>query len=63
MTKRNDIALLRLKRAIPFSDNVRPACLQTDVRDEPSNVALIVTGWGIISAKSKLVAFRKNSFI
>lgn len=52
MTKRNDIALLRLKRTIPFSDNVKPACLQTSLRDEPTNVELIVTGWGIISASS-----------
>lgn len=49
LTKRNDIALLRLKRTISFSDNVKPACLQTSLRDEPPNVKLIVTGWGIIS--------------
>lgn len=32
-----------------------PACLQTDLSDEKSNVELFVTGWGSTSAASKIV--------
>lgn len=44
--KKNDIALLKLGQRIYFSETIRPACLQTDARDEDSSVDLIVTGWG-----------------
>lgn len=60
LTKRNDIALIKVRKTIPFSSNIKPACLQTDVRDEPSDVNLIITGWGIISAKSKLQYSTQN---
>lgn len=45
LEKKNDIALLLVER-IFFSDSIRPACLQTDTKDEDSSVDLIVSGWG-----------------
>lgn len=45
--KKNDIALIRLLEPITFSEsNVRPACLETDLRDEDSYATLIESGWG-----------------
>lgn len=49
----NDIALIRVKKPILFTENVRPACLQTDIRDENAEVKLLVAGWGSISAQGK----------
>ncbi|XP_031631877.1 serine/threonine-protein phosphatase 6 regulatory ankyrin repeat subunit C-like [Contarinia nasturtii] len=54
ITKQNDIALIRVKNKITFSSYIMPACLQTDLRDEPSDTKLIVTGWGIISPEKNI---------
>lgn len=42
----NDIALLRLERAVEFTNTVRPACLQT--MDSIAQSRAIATGWGAI---------------
>lgn len=50
-TKKNDIALLRLTRRIIFAPNIRPACLEMELRDHLRHVELNVTGWGTTSAE------------
>lgn len=52
-TKKNDIALIRVSERIKFTDNIRPACLQTDLNDVLPDVGLYVTGWGSTSAERK----------
>lgn len=42
-TKENDIALLKLKKRVPKTKSIHPACLY-NIDDDPSPV--IVTGWG-----------------
>ncbi|XP_031625896.1 serine protease persephone-like [Contarinia nasturtii] len=49
ITKRNDIALLRLGRRIYFTREISPACLQTDLSDITAEMKLLVTGWGSTS--------------
>jgi len=44
-TLKNDIALLRLKSDIKFSDKVKPACLPTSAKAY-TNVMATVSGWG-----------------
>jgi len=44
-TLRNDIAVLKLTKKIPFSRNIRPVCLVQPGYD-PTNKIAIVTGWG-----------------
>ncbi|XP_031631948.1 serine protease persephone-like isoform X2 [Contarinia nasturtii] len=46
MTKKNDIALLKLTLKIAFNNAVRPACLHTNIEDVDTATKLIVTGWG-----------------
>ncbi|XP_055308885.1 ankyrin-1-like [Sitodiplosis mosellana] len=46
LTKRNDIALIRVGKRINFTTEIVPACLQTDLRDEGVDVELLATGWG-----------------
>lgn len=41
--------MLRLNEPIQFTKNIQPACLHTDERDEPSDLKLLVTGWGSVS--------------
>lgn len=53
LTKRNDIALVRMTNRVSFSPYVIPACINTQMRDEASDVKLSVTGWGLTSAESK----------
>lgn len=53
-TKKNDIALIRVAERIEFTDNIRPACLQTNVHDVLPNTELFVTGWGSTSAERTL---------
>ncbi|XP_031617181.1 serine protease persephone-like [Contarinia nasturtii] len=45
--EKNDIALLRLTKKISFNNNIRPACLHTDMGDIDNRTKLTVTGWGI----------------
>lgn len=52
-TKINDIALIRLVERIIFTATIAPACLQMDMRDESSDVELIVTVWGWISSNDQ----------
>lgn len=47
--------MLRVTKPIQFTFDIMPACLQTDLSDEKSNVELFVTGWGSTSAASKIV--------
>lgn len=54
VTKKHDIALLRLFNRVQFSEDIFPACLQTDSRDEARNVSLISYGWRGVSSDSKL---------
>lgn len=54
LTNKNDIALIRLLEKIYFSDLISPACLQTDLHDEKTDVKMIVTGWGKISSEGIL---------
>lgn len=54
---KNDIALIELDADVDFNDNVRPACIFTDVRDLPENRELIIAGWGSIEADSKRSEF------
>lgn len=42
----NDIALLRLKKSIVFSDVVSPACLNPERLEKNRDEKLIVSGWG-----------------
>lgn len=50
-TKKNDIALIRVAERIKFTDNIRPACLQTNPNDVLPNTKLYVTGWGSTSSE------------
>lgn len=50
--KKNNIALVRVGRRIWFSENIRPACLESDPNDIASNVKLTVVGWGLKSTDS-----------
>lgn len=36
-----------------FTRYISPACLQINLRDESTDVAMIVTGWGTTSAQGK----------
>ncbi|KYN08333.1 Enteropeptidase [Cyphomyrmex costatus] len=40
----NDIAVIRLERAVSFSDYIRPACLPK--APVPSGTVCVITGWG-----------------
>ncbi|XP_031621981.1 serine protease Hayan-like [Contarinia nasturtii] len=53
-TKVNDIALIRVKNTIQFSSYIRPACLQTNLHDIPSDVKLTVIGWATTSAEQNV---------
>lgn len=44
-TKKNDIALIRLRKEISITEDISPACLQTDLRDEEPDAPLILIGW------------------
>lgn len=46
VTKKNDIALIRLIDRLPFTEFIQPICLQIDSRDEDPRVTLVVAGWG-----------------
>ncbi|XP_031623295.1 ankyrin-1-like isoform X2 [Contarinia nasturtii] len=46
LTKKNDIALIRVAKPILFTDYIMPACLELDSNDMDIDIPLIVTGWG-----------------
>ncbi|XP_031624790.1 basement membrane proteoglycan-like isoform X2 [Contarinia nasturtii] len=54
LTKMNDIALIRIRDGIPFSEYIKPACLETDYRDKPTHFKLIVAGWGLKSDENRV---------
>ena len=43
-----DIALLRLDKAVSYSDAMRPICLPSSTENFPSGTQCVVTGWGKI---------------
>lgn len=47
----NDIALLKLDRAVTFSQHMRPACLNDAFIEAPTRV--LVTGWGALTYRGK----------
>ncbi|XP_060807818.1 phenoloxidase-activating enzyme [Amyelois transitella] len=51
LSKKNDIALIRLRQNAPFTDFIRPICLPTtDVTTgRSSNFNMTVAGWGAVS--------------
>ncbi|XP_027839993.2 transmembrane protease serine 9-like [Aphis gossypii] len=49
----HDVALLRLRKAIPFTKSVRPICLPSATR-EPSGKVGTVVGWGRLSEGGNL---------
>lgn len=53
VTKKNDIALIKLTKRIEFGPNIRPACLEMELRDKHDSVELNVTGWGTTEAEGK----------
>lgn len=57
--KINDIALIELVLPVYFSETIRPACLQTYLRDENTNMDLAIAGWGVVSTECKLNSFMK----
>lgn len=61
-TKKNDIALIKVSRRIHFTDDIRPACLQTDQRDVDQSVKLIVSGWGRVSQNCESQIDQKIGF-
>ncbi|XP_063834116.1 phenoloxidase-activating enzyme-like [Ostrinia nubilalis] len=48
--KNHDIALIRLEKAVPFTDIIKPICLPSNVsdltRNPPEKFQLVVAGWG-----------------
>lgn len=51
----NDIALVRLERAVTFSDHIRPVCLPA--KPVMTDTICFVTGWGQINEFNRV--FRK----
>ena len=50
-TFKDDIALLQLDRAVPYSNKVSPICLPSKkIKYKPSEMA-VVTGWGDTQGK------------
>ncbi|KAL5235896.1 hypothetical protein ACI65C_003306 [Semiaphis heraclei] len=49
----HDVALLRLRKAVPFTKSVRPICLPVPTR-EPSGKVGTVVGWGRVSEGGNL---------
>lgn len=43
----SDIALLKLKAPLEFTQKIKPACLPTDYMDMYANKKAVVTGWGL----------------
>ncbi|XP_059614153.1 serine protease persephone-like isoform X2 [Phlebotomus argentipes] len=49
----HDIALIRLARPAEMNENVKPACLNTNLDDVPEHTHLVVTGWGVTSVERR----------
>ncbi|XP_032307916.1 serine protease Hayan isoform X1 [Drosophila ananassae] len=52
-SKYYDIAILELAEAAPRNEIIRPACLNTDIRDPPQSASLFVAGWGQVNRTTK----------
>ncbi|XP_034250849.1 uncharacterized protein LOC117651154 [Thrips palmi] len=51
----NDIALLRLARAVEFTDFVKPICLPVDAKDQKKDLTgkkVMVAGWGRVANRN-----------
>lgn len=55
VSKKNDIALIKLAEPINFTDNIAPACLNVDPNDLSPDVPLFVTGWGSTSPEREFI--------
>lgn len=58
LTLHNDIALLRLDRAIRFDNILKPICLPSNVPDLQVGTILTVSGWGKSMKINKIIAKR-----
>ncbi|KAF7711965.1 serine protease 27-like [Silurus meridionalis] len=55
-TQNNDIALLRLKSSVNFTDYIRPVCLAGQGSSFPDKTSCWITGWGSIASGVQLPA-------
>lgn len=64
-SKQNDIALIRLTNQIVFTPDIRPACLETDLKDLNPEIRLNITRWSSqTSVEGKFSSiWRKEFFI
>ncbi|XP_060774486.1 serine protease 27-like [Neoarius graeffei] len=53
-TLNNDIALLHLKKAVTFTDYIRPVCLASLESNYPHGTSSWVTGWGKLAYEDSL---------
>ncbi|XP_041971598.1 phenoloxidase-activating enzyme-like [Aricia agestis] len=57
--RRNDIALIRLKIMVPYTDFIRPICLpSSDITLGPDGRSLITAGWGAVDEFSSSSAIK-----
>ncbi|XP_055910687.1 uncharacterized protein LOC129945051 [Eupeodes corollae] len=49
----HDIALIKLRNDVKFTAFIRPACLNSDLRDLDSNTRLVVIGWGVTNVQTR----------
>lgn len=52
-TKKNDISLIRVAERIIFTENIRPACLQTNINDVLPNTELVKYLFTLFSVKNQ----------
>jgi len=57
---KNDIALLKLKKAVKFGPNTKPACLPSDKSKTYTNSMAVVSGYGIWDQKDLPQHLRKT---
>lgn len=49
----HDIALIKLRQNVEFSTFIRPACLNSDLKDVDSDIPLVVIGWGVTNVQTR----------
>lgn len=52
-TKKHDIALIQVVGDLLWTENIRPACLHTDIHDLGPDINLTLSGWGTTDPKGK----------